>query len=109
MAAELAVEENVGEDKGKITNLKSSLASTKDVVKRLQQEHALLTGLKKDFLTAVEIHGFDPVNLLPPYEVVGVKTGHQCPKCKGNDTVYVDKNAANPKSKCLSCGNIWKT
>jgi hypothetical protein len=61
------------------------------------------------FLDAVEMHGFDRVNLLPPYEITGVKTGFQCPKCKGNDTVYIDKISPNPKSKCLSCGNIWKT
>jgi predicted RNase H-like nuclease (RuvC/YqgF family) len=109
MAAELAVEENVGEDRSKIANLKASLANAKDVVNLISQEHGKLANLKKNFLTAVEMHGFDPVSLLPPYEVVGVKTGFQCPKCKGNDTVYVDKNAPNPKSKCLSCGNIWKT
>jgi hypothetical protein len=109
MMTELAVEENVGEDSSKMTSLKTSLASSKDVVKHLSQEHALLEGLKKDFLAAATTHGFDPVTLLPPYEITGVKTGFQCPKCKGNDTVYIDKNAVNPKSKCLSCGNIWKT
>jgi hypothetical protein len=34
LAAELAVEENVGEDRGKIATLKQSLANTKDVVNR---------------------------------------------------------------------------
>ena len=107
--AELKVEEQVAEDQSKITKLKSDLSSAKDILDQLSQEHARLEDMKKRFLDAVEEHGFDRVNLTPPYEVVGMKAGSKCPRCKSQETVYVDKNSPNPKTKCLSCDHIWKT
>ena len=65
LSAELAVEEIVGEDRSKIASLKSSLSSTMDVTGRLSREHSKLSKLKLKFLGAVEMHGFDTVNLLP--------------------------------------------
>jgi predicted RNase H-like nuclease (RuvC/YqgF family) len=108
ITAELAVEESVGEDQSKISNLKSSFSSTKDILEQLNQENARLEDTKTKFLDAIEMHGFDRVNLTPPYEVTGMKSGSRCPKCKSQDTVYLDKNSPNPKTKCLTCGNIWK-